>query len=206
MSLLHGKGHDTPSWVETDLKRFGRNPHGDNIYRVVWSERKMLMLDGELFPEYDPPHHWILEKWLAPEQYAGSEVTYNMTEQRMGPYPRGGEWVEVSPQPFVPGVPLTKDVLNLVCTLIERGKAYTAGERAAALKERQDKIEAEQFAHLQQAILEVQDSASMGRTQQAVTGPINKFRTVEDWERDNADHLSTKDLKHMPARAGVQQF
>ena len=195
---LAALGPVEPVWITRDLRRFGRNPHGHNVYRLVWSPNKLMHLDNEVMPP-----RWGLEKWLSPEQFAGSEIVYNMGPQRQGPYPREGYWCESFAMP--PGVPLSAEVITALCTLIERGRANTFGERVAALKEREAKKEAERKRRFDEAAKEVQCSASEGRTQQAVTGPINKFRTTDDWERDNSGPVTTKDLPFMPDR-GLMQY
>jgi hypothetical protein len=206
MSLppLGTKGPNTPSWAEEKLRQFGRTPAGDNIFRVIWSERKLLWIDGEFVQEYDDPQ-WMLEKWLPPEVFAGSEIMYSVSEcaKHLGPYPRAGYYVQVSPQPFVPGVEITPDVLIHLCKLIESGKALTQSERMALLKENQEAKERERRAKLKLAAAEVQTSASQGRTQQAVSGPKNTFRTAEDWERDQGALQQAPE--HLPA-TGLKQF
>lgn len=209
MSLppLGSKGPRAPEWVKREMERFGKNPAGLPLYRLVWSENKLTLLDGELVQEYDyDPPRWVIEKWLCPEMYAGSEVLYAFREAtgqaRQGPYPRAGYYCEVSPNPFVPGVPLTAEVVTLICTLIERGKAYTASERIAALKEREEKKEAARKLELVESIKEAQTSASEGRIQQAVSGPKVNHRTVEDYERDQK--LTTRDVV-LPSR-GLTQY
>ncbi len=209
MSLppLGSKGPNTPEWVKRELARFGKNPAGLPIYRLVWSENKLTPLDGELIQEYDyAPARWVIEKWLAAEIYAGSEIVYEYREAtggvRQGPYPRAGYYCEVSPNPFVPGVPLTPEVMSLVCTVIERGRAFTGSERIAALKEREARKEEARRQELVESVKEAQTSASEGRIQQAVSGPKVNHRTVEDYERDQK--LTTRDVA-LPAR-GITQY
>lgn len=209
MSLppLGTKGPHTPGWVKREMERFGKNPAGLPIYRLVWSENKLTPLDGELVLEYDyDPPRWVIEKWLAPEVYAGSEILYEFREAigqcRQGSYPRAGYYVEVSPNPFVPGVPLTAEVVGLVCAVIEQGKAFTASERLAALKDREARKAEARKQEIVAQIQELQTSASQGRIQQPARGEKNNFRTVEDFERDQK--LSTRDVA-LPA-AGLTQY
>ena len=209
MSLppLGTKGPNTPGWVKRELHRFGKNEAGLPLYRLVWSENKLTPIDGELIEEYDyAPPRWVLEKWLHPEVYAGSEIPYAFREAtggaRQGPYPRAGYYCEVSPNPFGPGVPLSAEVVGLVCTLIERGRAYTGAERIAALKEREAKKEAARKRELAEQVKEAQTSASEGRVQQAVSGAKVNHRTIEDYERDQK--LTTRDV--VLPRAGVTQY
>lgn len=93
----------------------GLNPQGWPLYRVIWSESRYYLLGGEWgdngrveyrwSPYYAGRKEWVLEKWLSPEEYSGSEVDWNSSTlnyelcQRgilvytMGPYPRLG-WYE----------------------------------------------------------------------------------------------------------------
>lgn len=93
----------------------GTNPQGWPLYRVIWSDSRYYLLGGEWgdngrieyrwAPYYYGRKEWILEKWLSPEEYAGSEVDWNATTinydlcnrgivvYAMGPYPRLG-WYE----------------------------------------------------------------------------------------------------------------
>ena len=88
---------------------WGKNPNGKPLYRVIWSESRFWMLGGEWpdgkkeyrwSPYYGGRKEWVLEKWLRPEEYAGSkemwEIEYrdvNTGLYTMGPYPRQG-WYE----------------------------------------------------------------------------------------------------------------
>lgn len=94
---------------------YGKNPQGWPLYRVIWSESRYYLLGGEWgdngrieyrwAPYYPGRKEWILEKWLTPEAFAGSEVDWNSTSldyglcqrgiivYQMGPYPRLG-WYE----------------------------------------------------------------------------------------------------------------
>jgi hypothetical protein len=93
----------------------GKNPMGWPLYRVIWSESRFYLLGGEWgdngqveyrwAPYYSGRKEWVLEKWLSPDEYAGSEVNWNADNLNyelcgrgviiytMGPYPRLG-WYE----------------------------------------------------------------------------------------------------------------
>jgi hypothetical protein len=93
----------------------GTNPMGWPLYRIIWSESRYYLLGGEWgdtgrieyrwAPYYAGRQEWVLEKWLAPEEYAGSEIQWNedtlnyelcergIVIYTMGPYPRLG-WYE----------------------------------------------------------------------------------------------------------------
>jgi hypothetical protein len=93
----------------------GKNPQGWPLYRVIWSASRHYLLGGEWgdtgqveyrwAPYYGGMQCWVLEKWLSPEDYAGSEVSWGADNLNMelcargiivytmGPYPRLG-WYE----------------------------------------------------------------------------------------------------------------
>ncbi len=62
------------------------NPQGWPLYRVIWSESRYWLLGGEWgdngrieyrwAPYYAGRAEWVLEKWLAPEEYAGTEADW----------------------------------------------------------------------------------------------------------------------------------
>jgi hypothetical protein len=66
----------------------GKNPRGWPLYRVIWSESRFYLLGGEWgdtgnveyrwAPYYAGRKEWVLEKWLSPEEYAGSEAQWNI--------------------------------------------------------------------------------------------------------------------------------
>jgi hypothetical protein len=94
---------------------WGSTPQGWPLYRVIWSESRYYLLGGEWgdngrveyrwSPYYAGRKEWMLEKWLTPEEYAGSEIRWNeetvnlelaargFLVYTMGPYPRLG-WYE----------------------------------------------------------------------------------------------------------------
>ena len=94
---------------------YGKNPKGWPLYRVIWSESRYYLLGGSWgdngrteyrwAPYYAGRKEWVLEKWLSPEEYAGSETQWNYDNldyalcakgeivYTMGPYPRLG-WYE----------------------------------------------------------------------------------------------------------------
>lgn len=109
-----------PSWCETTLAKFGQNPYGENIYRIVWGwdrltpvaeqidmrelalhpekigttrfvQKYFLNMDGEL-------NRWILEKWMPPQTFGSPEQwkkdTWDATllTYLLGPYPSHGEY------------------------------------------------------------------------------------------------------------------
>ena len=97
------------------LNTWGKNPRGWPFYRIIWSESRYHLLGGEWGDNgrveyrwaqyYSGRKEWILERWLTPEEFAGSEIRWNeetvdfsLAERgilvyTLGPYPRLG-WYE----------------------------------------------------------------------------------------------------------------
>ncbi len=99
----------------TDLLEYGRTPFGGSLYRIVWSDSRLMKVRhlGKTIemPMYDYLHgKWILERWLSAEQVVGmSRVAYealiaNSTLPQMA-YPERGEYeyVLAFPQEVVVG-------------------------------------------------------------------------------------------------------
>ncbi len=198
-------GPDEPDWVRRELFRHGRNPQGKNVYRLVWSQNKVMLLNDDVLPEYDyDPPRWVLEKWLDPVSFIGSEIMYEMTAKPLGPYPREGYWCEVIEMP--PGLPLSADVLSRIATLIERGRASTMTERMNALKEREAKKKEAEHTKLAESNQDILTSAAKGLITQPASGRPNVLRTPDDWERDQQGSVTSKDLPFMPQKGGLTQY
>jgi hypothetical protein len=178
-------GKTTPEFVEKVLSVLGNNPHGEPLFRLVWSERKRIYFAGEIVPEYAylSAPCWILETWTPPEKDAGSEIMWGPEQEfLMGPYPRKGtynfgqgypsDWypTEESVKGIAKGIEASRDI-----ALKLRKEAIVANLEAQAKVDRQ-KVADE--------IVELQDSASLGKIQQSASGPKNTFRTPEDYGRD----------------------
>lgn len=64
----------------------GKNPYDWPLYRVVWSESRYYLLGGQWgdtgkveyrwAPYYAGRKEWVLEKWLSPEEFGGSEAQW----------------------------------------------------------------------------------------------------------------------------------
>lgn len=182
MKLLKGK--TTPDFVDRILATFGNNPHGEPLYRLIWSERKQIWFMGEVAPEYiylDPC--WILEAWSSPEEDAGPESAWNpVLEALNGPYPRHGTYNFA--MAFARDWQPTEAIIQTLATGLRMSKGLSLEKRAQAIREALTEKSAEKTQHVADTIVEMFDSAAMGRTQQAVSGPKNTFRTPEDFERD----------------------
>lgn len=193
-------GKSTPACADDALKVFGDNPHGEPIYRLLWSERKRILFAGEQVPEYVylPHPAWVLEKWVSPEKDAGPEHLWTMWEAILGPYPRKGtyNYVKHYPSDWYPN----PEHVRLLAVGIRESQDIAMKRREEAIR---DGLKAEQKAAIQKVadeIVELQDSASLGKIQQSVSGPKNTFRTPEDFERDQAK--VSQHIPGMPTKGG----
>lgn len=142
----------TPEWIEKSLGKYGRNPYGQPLFRIIWSDNRTLWCFGELVAKYPEVHCWVLEKWLPATYYGPQEAWYavrdwepgspNFGAPVLGPYPARGDYessylfTELPSSSAVPRV-----IVELVCRLIEAGKAHTRSTRWAAIKEAREKAE-----------------------------------------------------------------
>ena len=179
-------GTSTPQFVEDTLLVFGRNPHGEPNFRLIWSERKEMWFTGEVLPEYSylPTPCWVLEKWLDPVKFAGSEATWGVIQKAlMGPYPRKGtfNFVQAYPTDWGPSA----ESVRLLATGIQMSLDIEMKVRERAIRENLEEIGRIARQKVADEIVEMQDSASLGKIQQAASGPKNTFRTTDDFQRDN---------------------
>lgn len=194
-------GLETPKFVDEALAVFGKNLHGEPNFRLIWSERKQIFFFGETVPEYlyiDPPC-WILETWTSPEKDAGSEIMWGaMQEATMGPYPRHGyfNFSKAYPQDWYP----TLDHIQGVVQGILESRDLTMKARVDAIRAHKQELIDEATQNVADALVEGQDSASLGKIQQSVSGPKNTFRTPDDWGRDA--EKTQKEYAHLPKSGG----
>lgn len=136
-----------PEWARRILARFGRNPKAVPVYRVIWSETRLRIADGRLQPEYGAMEpQWVLERWCAPELYGspedlGWQVDPETGELPLGPFPRDGDYEFVFG--FGKGTPINPTTVELICRLIEAGRAQTRSVRWRAIKEREERAREE---------------------------------------------------------------
>ena len=135
-------------WWPGTPNTYGKNPYGKPLYRVVWSESRSWMLGGlwpdgtieyRWVPYYAGRKEWVLEKWLAPMEFAGTEESWQkdtldyelcargIVVYQMGPYPAKG-WYEhcysfpADSEPNIQAiVPLLESAKNLSLGQIKAG-------------------------------------------------------------------------------------
>ena len=100
-SPLRSIATDSLKFSPIDMSRHGKNPFGENSFRIVWAPtRTMVVLDSSkrqvIVPKYRAAgEHWILEGWMS-----GFELTHCTPEQwkqhpaaaTLGEYPTRGDY------------------------------------------------------------------------------------------------------------------
>lgn len=137
-----------PSMWPTPMSRFGTNPHGENIYRVVFAPTVKKLVFGEFSDGYvgarvKPMYRqigskWIMEKWITPfeftkmtpadyEKYGPRDPQSGMLID--GPYPYNGAynhcWTFDGENP-------EEGSIEKIIRLIELGKGRSYAEIKAA--------------------------------------------------------------------------
>lgn len=147
------RNRKAPEYVNQALRRFGLNPWGEPIYRVVWSESRSKIVGG-LFhdgfrqiteyrhvPMYRSLARWVLEVWketpVSPEQWQRDELCPFSGLLRSGPYPYKGEyWGNVVIQkPNGDYLELSPGLVNYFATLIDKSRSVTPWESYIANRE-----------------------------------------------------------------------
>lgn len=121
-------GLQTPEWCEKLLRPFGQNPHGENILRVIWGPRKLMLYGGywakdgsfsyRRVPKYGSKKVWMLERWVSPLHYGSPNLWNSQTCNAegylsIGPYPKYGvfEAVYLFATPKHEWLPLMPDIV-----------------------------------------------------------------------------------------------
>lgn len=146
----------TPVWVSQVLSKFGKNPYGEPIFRIVWSEGRMeqvLLATGHYgWQQRYEGAFWALEKWL-PTSYS-QDMWYELfavpvsdpvsselwSMSYLGPYLEHGDY-HLCYRLERDGVamPLTMAIVEYYCRLIEHGKEYGHVEKQEAIAARHAK-------------------------------------------------------------------
>jgi len=144
------------------MARFGQNPYGENLYRIVFADSRRHIVYGEWpngerkaswVPLY--PHlkgHWVLERWMTPQQFAGctaDQWNSNPALNTLGPYPDRGEY-EISHDFDLVG-PGEANLEKLI-SWIEAGQKRSFAENRAACQADYDREEAATSSEMQARI------------------------------------------------------
>lgn len=142
------------------MARFGKNPYGENLYRIVFApSRRMIAYgtwaDGSRKARYIPKYpeigdQWILERWMTPYEYTGrTPEQWKQTLTVLGPYPDRGEY-EVS-HVFEACGPTDANLTKLI-SWIEEGRKRSWWENRTACQADSEADEKER-KNLREAII-----------------------------------------------------
>jgi hypothetical protein len=121
-----------------------------------------------------------------------------MQESIMGAWPRKG-YYNISksyPDDWYPSV----DYVEGVVKGIIESRDIEIAERVKAIRANKEEVARVAREKVADAMVELQDSASLGKIQQSVSGPKNTFRTPDDWGRDQ--EKTQKEYAHLPKSGG----
>lgn len=136
------------------MGRFGKNPYGENLYRIVYSDSRRNLVGGlwndgtkgyRWAPTYDQIRgKWVLERWLAADEFAGCSreswdstlVDPNSGYLLLGPYPFRGEYQHC--HTFETCDPLNANLDKLISWIEEGRRRRFTEHRAACQKSYED--------------------------------------------------------------------
>jgi hypothetical protein len=139
-------------WPKEQMSRFGQNPFGENLYRVIYGPSRCYLVYGQwndagsqrskwtpLYPQVG--NQWILERWkdawtfarCGPAGWAESPLSV------LGPYPSRGEY-DLS-HVFV--LPPASSNVEAAVKAIEAGRNYSEYENFLAVRENVEKEQAD---------------------------------------------------------------
>ena len=81
------------------MERFGKNPYGENLWRIVFAPSRYHLLHGNdgsskwapMYRHVGP--YWVLEKWMSADAFAGmSRTRWEREMLILGPWPERGEY------------------------------------------------------------------------------------------------------------------
>lgn len=189
----------TPQSLVDSFQRFGKNPQGENVYRVIWSETRTEWRDGKKRKKYgDNANRWVLEKWCPPTMY----FPESWPEEILGPFPSQGDFEHCYTFETEDGRGISSlevaSLADLLVRCIEAGKMHTRSARWAAIKEAQ----AKQEAAGKQRFNDIFDEAQGPFQGNAVSGNPGKRRP-----EDVKISMTTKDVQALKLpRRGLKQI
>lgn len=135
-------------WPLEPMARFGQNPFGENLWRIVHAPSRRSLAHGQgMSPKWLPTYPqignaWILEQWVSAYDFAKcAPEVWNMSMTILGPYPSRGEyeWAWT----FAPAPAADCDVEQIVSWVRAGKEKYSAAENLTAIKEDADKEQRE---------------------------------------------------------------
>ena len=150
------------------MARFGQNPYGQNLYRVVFAPSRRYLVYGEWpsgerkaqwLPKYpEVGNSWVLERWLTPFEYARcTPDEWNRELTILGPYPDHGEYEICHKFDLVnPGDENLTKLINLIeqshKTTRRNGKVFDNPENTVACMRNAEREQAKISADMQDRI------------------------------------------------------
>lgn len=159
-----------PPWCAEILAKYGTNPFGEPMFRVVWLPSRCYLNGGywettqeftyKRVPKYGiNEHKWVLEKWLPASQYGSPEwwdfqTSGNEGFLGCGPFPTYGEYECVTIFSTGRGdsgfVPLNAGMLDLQARLVYSGNGQSNYEVKTLLFNEENKKAAREDAQFEQ--------------------------------------------------------
>jgi hypothetical protein len=187
------------------MKRYGENPYGEAMFRVIWSDSRTDLIGGK-WPDgvceyrearrYPNIHGWVLEKWQTPEEYAGTREQYEASQKdpdsglfTCGPYPQRGEYAYCFTFTAEPG----EHTVSQIVWAIKVGRGITPQQQRDAIIGKIDAAD-EQRANRFDAIFD----DSMGPFQNADTVVSMSAST---WGRQGFKRASDMPIVHNMERS-----
>lgn len=144
----------------------GKNPAGLPMFRVVWSPTRLSRVydnDSYQTVRMYEKSAWLLERWVAPEDYIGGDEAHYLNSQQfrdaetgalpLGPYPREGEYFGVFEFPSEDAV--TQQNAMLIVKMLRKGvEEMSAADRMAALRLQAESEDREQEAKIEAIMLD----------------------------------------------------
>ncbi len=125
------------------MARYGQNPFGENIWRIVHAPSRRSLVHGHgrkpkwLVTYPQAGDHWVLEKWLSAYDFTKCTAqTWNQSMTLLGPYPSRGEY-ELC-HIFEVTLPESGNIEKLI-TWIKAGSKYSMYENMMSMREEADR-------------------------------------------------------------------
>ncbi len=137
-----------------DMSRFGRNPFGENRFRIILAASRRSLVQGQwneaglprarwcqTYPQFAAGELYILEEWVDAFTFTGTTPTgWTMGDgQYLGPYPHRGEYVMCGNSGFDP---MQTNIEKLI-SLVHAADKYSWSEKLVACKNMATKEEIE---------------------------------------------------------------
>ncbi len=131
------------------LARFGNNPFGKPLYRMVRADSRREWIVGEFRPKYPRlGTSYVVEQWLPAEKYGPRTVWEDAKgeqgESLLGPYPDQGDYEFVFPVWDEHDQPISEPGehhLQVMAFIAEKNKGVTRSMRWSHIQEAQEKAE-----------------------------------------------------------------